>query len=51
MTCDDRLYLRLNRSTKREAEKRAKALGYTLSQYIRYVIILAESLDIPRRKP
>ena len=47
---NDRLYVRINKSLKRMADKRAKALGYDLSEYIRYIIILSETLEIPRRK-
>jgi len=51
MLRDDRLHIRISRSIKKMAERRAKAHGFSLSEYIRLLIIMSDSIDIPRRKP
>jgi hypothetical protein len=51
MLRDTRLHIRLPRSIKRMAEKRAKVLGFSLSEYIRLLIIMTDSMDILWKRP
>lgn len=51
MLRDERLHVRLAKSVKRLAEKRAEALGFSLSEYVRYLIILGDAIHIEKRKP
>lgn len=40
MNRDERLHVRIQGSIKRLAEKRAEALGFSLSEYVRYLIVI-----------
>jgi antitoxin component of RelBE/YafQ-DinJ toxin-antitoxin module len=49
MIRDARLHIRISKSVKRQAEKKAEALGFSLSEYIRHLIRLDTAKDLPKK--
>jgi antitoxin component of RelBE/YafQ-DinJ toxin-antitoxin module len=49
MLRDARLHIRISRVIKRMAEKRAEALGFSLSEYIRHLIRLDTAKDSEKK--